>query len=87
MGDLGEVLDELKGRGGIAALTLFVEAAQRFQQQKPDRFVSWARRPAPRGMDAKPEEPPDAFGRPAGAAPKDPPAGATQENAAQEDLQ
>lgn len=56
------------------------EAVQRFQQQKPDRFVSWARRPSPRGLEAKPEEPPDAFGRPTGAAPKDPPASATQED-------
>jgi Leucine-rich repeat (LRR) protein len=56
------------------------EAVERFQQQKSDRFVSWARRPAPRGLEVKPEEPPDAFGRPAGAAPKEPPASATQED-------
>jgi hypothetical protein len=63
------------------------EAVERFQQQKSDRFVSWALRPPPRGLKVKPEEPPDAFGRPAGAAPKDEAPKDPAASATQEDLQ
>jgi hypothetical protein len=37
------------------------EAVERFRKEKPATFVSWARRPAPRGAPAKLESEPDAF--------------------------
>ncbi len=37
------------------------EAVERFRNEKPSAFVSWAQRPAPRGSPAKLENEPDAF--------------------------
>ncbi len=37
------------------------EAVERFRKEKPASFVSWARRPPPRGTPSKPDAKPDAF--------------------------